>query len=146
LSSKPEKASKESVSKPSPGAAQEPQASREELLAMIAGRDERIKLLEQKIDLLIRRLFGAKSEKIDPGQLLLLLQGNDEPGKPGESVPAMETAWGSEEKVAPSNKPGNSRQARGSRLPEHLPVVEEVIVPQAVQEEPQQWRQIGGRD
>ena len=37
-------------------------------------------LLRQKIDLLVRKLFGAKSEQLDPAQLLLLLQGLDEPG------------------------------------------------------------------
>lgn len=55
--------------------------------AELAARDERLaalekenELLRQKIDALVRKLFGAKSEKIDPEQLLLLLQGLDEPG------------------------------------------------------------------
>ena len=43
-------------------------------------------LLRQKIDLLVRKLFGAQSEKLDPAQLLLLLQGMDEPGKSPEPV------------------------------------------------------------
>jgi len=34
---------------------------------------EEIKLLKEKIDLLIRRLFGSKSEKLDAAQLELLL-------------------------------------------------------------------------
>lgn len=34
---------------------------------------ERVKLLEQKIDLLVRQIYGAKSEKLDPAQLELLL-------------------------------------------------------------------------
>ena len=38
-------------------------------------------LLRQKIDLLVRQLFGAKSEQLDPAQLLLLLQGMDDAGK-----------------------------------------------------------------
>ena len=33
------------------------------------------KLLREKIDALIQRLFGAQSEKLDREQLLLMLQG-----------------------------------------------------------------------
>ena len=33
---------------------------------------QEIKLLKEKIDLLIRRLFGSKSEKLDAAQLELL--------------------------------------------------------------------------
>lgn len=41
-----------------------------------------IKLLREKIDLLIRRLFGRSSEQLDDGQLmLLLLQGGDDGAK-----------------------------------------------------------------
>ena len=50
-----------------------------ELLTRLKLRDERMAALEkenallrQKLDLLIRKLFGAQSEKIDPAQLLLL--------------------------------------------------------------------------
>lgn len=46
------------------------------------------RLLREKIDALIKRLFGAQSEKIDPGQLLLMLQGLDAPGKAPEPVEA----------------------------------------------------------
>ena len=66
----------------------EPITSREaELARQVAERDGRLAdlekenaLLRQKIDLLVRKLFGAKSEQLDPAQLLLLLQGFDEPG------------------------------------------------------------------
>ena len=64
-----------------------------ELLAELKARDEQLAslekenaLLRQKIDLLVRKLFGAQSEKLDPAQLLLLLQGMDEPGKAPEPV------------------------------------------------------------
>ena len=39
------------------------------------------KLLREKVDALLRRIFGAQSEKLDREQLLLLLQGFDAPGK-----------------------------------------------------------------
>ena len=64
-----------------------------ELLAQLQARDERLDrleqenaLLRQKIDLLVRQLFGAKSERLDPAQLRLLLQGADAPPKALEPV------------------------------------------------------------
>lgn len=45
-------------------------------------------LLREKLDALARRVFGVKSEKLDPAQLHLLLQGLDEPGKAPEPVGA----------------------------------------------------------
>jgi hypothetical protein len=59
-----------------------PDNSREsELLELLQAQEERLRrleaenaLLRQKIDLLVRRLFGAKSEKLDPAQLLLLCE------------------------------------------------------------------------
>jgi hypothetical protein len=64
--------------------------------AELAVRDERLaalekenELLRRKIDLLVRKLFDASGEKLDPAQLLLLLQGMDEPpGKAPEPVAA----------------------------------------------------------
>ena len=38
-------------------------------------------LLREKVDLLVCKLFGAKSERLDPAQLELLLEGLD-PKKP----------------------------------------------------------------
>jgi hypothetical protein len=38
------------------------------------------KLLREKVDALIHRIFGAQSEKLDREQLLLMLQGFDSPG------------------------------------------------------------------
>jgi len=35
------------------------------------------KLLREKVDLLIRRIFGRSSEHLDDQQLMLLLQGDD---------------------------------------------------------------------
>ena len=47
-------------------------------LAELSGQLKENKLLRQKLDALARRRFGKSSEKRDPGQLLLLLQGFDE--------------------------------------------------------------------
>ena len=90
-------------------------------------------LLRQKIDLLVRRVFGSSSERLDRAQLELLLQ-----------LPALvETnpadAGDEEPKVAVSR----SRKDRVPRLPDNLPVVEEVIDPEPVKAAPQSWRCIG---
>jgi transposase len=93
------------------------------------------KLLREKMDALLRRLFGAKSEKIDPAQLLLLLQGLEAPPKASEPV-ALE---------APrrSTDPSSPPRERAPRLPEHLEVVEEIIEPEPVKASPEAWRCIG---
>ena len=117
-------------------------SSREaELSRQLACSNERLEALEkenallrEKIDLLVRKLFGAKSERLDPAQLLLLLQGFDEPGKAPEPVVA-EAARRSTGQSPP--------RKRGPRLPEHLPVIEEVIIPEPVRLAPQDWRRIG---
>jgi len=93
------------------------------------------KLLREKIDALLRKLFGASSEKLDSGQLLLMLQGLDAPpGKEPEPVGAE----------APRRSTGQSPpRERGPRIPEHLPVVEEVIDPEPVKACREAWRCIG---
>ena len=113
----------------------ESSASREaELLERIDALAKENALLREKIDLLVKKLFGAKSEKLDPQQLLLLLQGLDAPGKAPEPVAA--------EAPRRSTAPSPPRE-RGPRLPEHLPIIEEVIEPEPVKLAPEQWRRIG---
>ncbi len=48
-----------------------------ECQASLAQARQENALLRQKIDLLVRRVFGASSEALDPGQLQLLLQVSD---------------------------------------------------------------------
>ena len=87
-------------------------------LACVMGERDRalreVRLLRQKLDALARRLFGKSSEKLDPGQLLLLLQGFDESPKAPEPV-AAEAARRSMQTSPP-------RKERKPRVPEHLPV------------------------
>lgn len=88
-------------------------------------------LLRQKIALLVRRVFGSSSEQLDKNQLELLMQ-----------VPESSTV---EAIVAAPEKERaeRSRKERVARLPENLPVVEEVIDPEPVKAQPEQWRLIG---
>jgi len=119
-----------------------------ELLRLLEAKDRRleeqageIKLLQQKLDALARRLFGTKSEKLDENQLLLLLQEAETPG------PAMGKGSGPEALAAEPPRPSKAStvkpKGRTPRLPEHLPVIEEVIDPEPVKASPQQWRRIG---
>jgi transposase len=91
-----------------------------------------IALLRQKIDFLSRRVYGASSEKLDPGQLELLLGGEGSLGKSPE--PALEAE-------APRCSKAGSTPRRGSRpkLPANLPVIEEEIVPEVVRLQPEEW-------
>lgn len=75
-------------------------------------------LLRQKIDALIRRVFGSSSERLDRAQLELLLQLSEAPDI-------------TEQEVLPPvvSSPRRSCRQRTLRLPENLPVVEEVIDP-----------------
>lgn len=110
-----------------------------ELLAQVQVRDGRLEelarenaLLRQKVDALVRRLFGARSERLDPGQLLLLLQGTEAPVLSPPAPPPRASAGA---------RPPRPR--RRARLPEHLPVVEEVLDPEAVRACPGAWRRVG---
>jgi transposase len=106
----------------------------EQALQQIASLEQENKLLKEKIHLLIRRIFGSSSEKIDAAQLELLLSG----------VEGVEPAVAPEVQ-APVSKPRepSARKAKVPRLPDHLPVVEEVLDPDPVKADPEQWRQIG---
>jgi len=76
-------------------------------------------LLRQKVDLLVRRVFGSSSEKLDAAQLQLLQLAE----APASAEPSP---------VAPSQTPRTprTRPPKAPRLPDNLPVVEEVIDPE----------------
>jgi transposase len=110
-------------------------------LAVVTGqRDAALlenKLLRLKLDALARRLFGKKSEQLSEAQLQLLFQEEMAPG------PALGKESGPEETEAQLPRSSNPKRQRAPRIPEHLPVVEEVLVPEVVKVEPGQWRKIG---
>jgi len=98
--------------------------------ALVEARRENA-LLRQKIDLLVKRVFGASSEQLPSAQLELLLQ------LPENAAVAVT--------VVPPQKERSrgGRKERVARLPENLPVVEEVIDPEPVKAQPAQWRCLG---
>jgi transposase len=89
-------------------------------------------LLRQKVDALARRFFGSSSEKLDRSQLELLLQLARSPEPQLKPIKPLAAA-----PKAPA------RPGRGPRLPDNLPVVEEIIDPEPVKAQPQAWRRIG---
>jgi transposase len=92
------------------------------------------RLLREKVNLLLRRVFGASSEKMDLAQLQLLLSGTE------LVEPAAEPKTAAPKPKATVPAP---RKAKVPRLPDNLPVVEEVIDPEPVKAAPEEFRQIG---
>ena len=88
-------------------------------------------LLRQKVDLLVKRVFGSSSEQLDRNQLELL------------TLPESAAATAVPVAVPEKERPKTSPKQRVARLPENLPVVEEVIDPDAVKAQPEAWRCIG---
>src|SRR5579863_4896865 len=88
-------------------------------------------LLRQKIDLLVKRVFGSSSEQLDQNQLELLAQ--------PEANATVQAIMAAPEK----ERAERARGERMARLPENLPVVEEVLDPEPVKAQPGPWRCIG---
>ena len=90
-------------------------------------------LLRQKVDLLVRRIFGASSEALDSAQLELL--------------PALPASAALIATPVPPPSPELTvvrlRKERTPCWPDDLPVVEEVIEPERVKTAPQDWRCMG---
>lgn len=95
------------------------------------------RLLREKVDYILRRMFGSSSEKLHPGQLELMLSLQEEAQAAGKGEASLLL----EGEAVPA-KPRAKRERR-ERVPEHLPVVEEILEPEEVAAEPEQWRRIG---
>ena len=91
------------------------------------------KILHQKVQALLKRMFGSKSETLDPNQLELLLGllSAETPDDPDDTPPSPPPA---------GRKKGRKRKPR---MPDHLPIKEEVIEPEEVKARPQDYKQIG---
>ena len=90
-------------------------------------------VLRQKLDALARRFFGKKNEPLNAARMELLLHG------------LVESAI-AEEKEEPPTRPGPrtvSTSSQRIRTPDHLEVVRQVIEPDLVRAQPDQWKRIG---
>jgi transposase len=114
-----------------------------QLLEEIARRDEEnaalkaeIRFLNEKINLLVKRIFGSSSEQMSAAQMEL-------EGLLGKAnAPALVESETAGAGSRCCEKPLGAGRAK-RRLPEHLPVEEEVIVPLEVQADPEAFRRIG---
>ena len=112
---------------------------RQKLLEENACLRAEIVLLKQTVDALCRRIFGVKSEALDPAQLELLLD-PDALKKAAAAVPADP---GPAAEILTHQRPAK-KQARALRIPAHLPVTEEkTIEPAEVLADPTAFRRIG---
>lgn len=100
---------------------------------------QHICLLEKKVDHLMRRLFGSKSEKIDPAQMELLFK--DMPGKPDADRP--EEAEAADEAETPRKK--KKRGSHRSRIHglDQLETETKEIIPDVVAANPEAYERIG---
>jgi transposase len=96
---------------------------------------ERIAALEAENKLL--------RQKLDAAQLELLLTGMEGPAEPGKAPASPVSAAGDTLEAIPAEHAPRRSQERRPRLPEHLPVEEEILIPDIVLAEPEQWRCIG---
>ena len=90
------------------------------------------KILKQKNDFLLHRLFGCASEKLDAGQLELLL-----------GIPEAEVLPRSDVSPLSSTPRQRSKRARKPRIPDNLPTEDIFIDPEAVRLSPEDYRLIG---
>lgn len=103
----------------------------EELLQAVNELRRENALLRQKIDLLVKRVFGSSSERLDKNQLELLAQES--------TASTVEAIVAAPEK----ERAERSRKEKAARLPENLPVIEDVLDPEPVKASPDQYRCIG---
>lgn len=95
------------------------------------------RLLRDKIDMLVRRVFGTSSEKLDPDQLLLDL---------GEMAgPVFDESEEVEEDTKVTGK-RKKRKLKKDRLPDNLPEDRIIIDPPEVQANPDDFRLIGSEE
>lgn len=90
------------------------------------------RLLSEKVQYLLRRMFGRKTEQIDPRQLELMLQGLKTEPLPEDDPPP-----------SPPSSPRPRRAKTKPRIPENLPVEEEIIIPPEVEANPRNYKCIG---
>ena len=108
---------------------------RQRWIGEVAKRDAEIAVLKQTIDALCRRVFGKSSEQLDAAQLELF--------EPPKKAPAADPADHGPAAEDPARRDQRRKQPRPPRIPEHLPVVEQVLDPPEVLADPGQWRRIG---
>lgn len=115
---------------------------KDDVVAQLRDEVQRLKaeneLLREKLDLIIRKLHGPSSEKLDTSQLELLL--DPAAAKKTCAAGCDEDAPAAEIESAPKARP---QRRRRPGLPEDLEVIEETVDPDEVLAAPEGWRGIG---
>ena len=115
----------------------------EKLEAELAAAKAELARKDQIIAALQKRLFGSSSERIDPGQLQLDLDGVTL----GKSEPPPETPGGGESEPEAEDdgaSPKRNRRKKADLFPKNLMVViDSVIVPEEVAADPEAFIEIG---
>lgn len=111
----------------------------EKLTARIGELEDELRVQKGLVAELLKRLYGAKSEKLDPAQLLLELLG-DEAKKP-EAAGAIDAPAAEPEKGEPARK--KPRRQKLSDSLKGLPTITREIVPDEVIAAPDAYRRIG---
>jgi len=102
--------------------------------AIIESQAAEINILRQNIDALSRRIFGASSEKLDPGQKLFEFAAE---GTATEPPPAPGPP------IDPPKKRSKKKKTRAPRIPDNLPIEREEIIPPEVLINPEAYRRMG---
>ncbi|QBG48679.1 IS66 family transposase [Verrucomicrobia bacterium S94] len=101
----------------------------------------KIKILEEKVQYLLKKLFGRSSEKLSPDQMELAFEELYALQKQLEE--AEESADEMPQPEDPKDSRRGKRKPLKERVPEDLPVERVVIIPDEVQEEPELYKKIG---
>ena len=96
------------------------------------------RLLKEKVQYLLKKLFGRSSEKLSPDQMELLFEELHEL----QEALALAEDQPEEEPPATESRRGKRKPLR-ERVPENLPVEQVVIIPDEVKAEPERYKKIG---
>ena len=99
------------------------------------------RLLQEKVQCLMKKLFGRSSERLDPDQLELGLEELRELQEALELAEAQAEQVEEPEEQRPSRR--GKRKPLDARIPKDLPTETVVIEPEEVKENPQLWKKIG---
>ena len=126
-----------------------PEESKDEIIAQLREENrllrEKNELLEKKVDYLLRRFFGKKSEQLDPAQLELLF--NELDGKKSDDA-GCDTQENEDAPVAELQKElrvVTVKKTKGLKFPKNIHQVLTEIIPEEVKKHPEHFRRIGER-
>jgi len=95
-----------------------------ELTKQLTSAHHQLKILQHQVEQLLRRIYGRRSEKIDPNQLMfdsLILQAADQPVEAANEEPE-------DKPVSPRHRHASNRNHPGRiPIPEHLERVEIIL-------------------